>query len=115
MVSLSDILKNFAISPAAEQALGGIEARFQEKTLQEPAALCLAWGRIRPKGALPDEGLLIGAYTSAQLKQIPQDAIGVFGNRKLVFFITEKHFDHFAGKMLDWSQDKGLFLRPADR
>ena len=107
-----DILPvNFSISGAAKQAAENIRAEYDAASPDDPAAvLCVGWGIVVPKSGAQSEGVVVGYYQRSMLADI-SDGIQEVSGVKLVFFTTQAFHGKFAGKVLDFTKDRGFFLR----
>jgi hypothetical protein len=114
-MSKSDITPvNFRISAAAARAMERVRREHDIQFPDDPAAvLSVGWGTYIAHSAKQFEGVVIGVYTRSSFPDVAhgvQEASGV----KFIYFATEDVGRHFAGKILDHTDDRGFFLRASD-
>jgi hypothetical protein len=102
---------NFTISETAKQAVEKVRADYDAAFPHDPAAvLCVAWGIVIPKSGPSSENVVVGYYQQSMLPEVAHGIQEVSGV-KLVFFTTEEFHGRFAGKVLDYAESGGFFLR----
>lgn len=102
---------NFTLSPACAAALRQVREDYDREADDPAAALSVSWGFLQPDGS-PEptaEGVIIGIYTQSMLPQIARGIRKVAG-LDLIFFTIPQHAEKFAGKVLDYSRERGFFL-----
>jgi hypothetical protein len=70
----------------------------------------VAWGIIVPNDGPRSEAVMVGFYQRSMFDDIAHGIQEVSGV-KLVFFTTEEIYGKFEGKVLDYSNERGFFLR----
>ncbi|HZQ11449.1 MAG TPA: hypothetical protein VFB31_01420 [Pseudolabrys sp.] len=102
---------NFTISEAAKRAAEDIRAEYDATWPDNPAAvLFVGWGITVPETGPRSENVVLGYYQQSDLAAVEhgiQETSGV----KLVFFITDEYHAKFEGRALDYTRDRGFFLR----
>ncbi len=101
---------NFTIS---EHARRGIELARQACNAHSPdpaAVLCVGWGRFMPDSGPQFENVVVTFYGQSQLPGITE-AIQEVSGLQVVFLPTPADHPKFEGKILDFNDDQGFFLR----
>ncbi|MEJ2623688.1 MAG: hypothetical protein P8Z80_03850 [Pseudolabrys sp.] len=108
----SDILPaNFTISAEAKRAIKDVRAQYDKQWPDNPAAVaCIAWGIVKPNDGPQSERVIVGFYQRSMLADVAHGIQEVSGV-PLIFFTTEDYVGNFAGKVLDYSIERGFFLR----
>jgi hypothetical protein len=102
---------NFTVSAAAKRAAEKLRIDYDAAYPADPAAvLCVAWGITIPDKGSRSENVVVSYYQRSMLAEIAHGIQEVSGV-KLVFFTTKDHYDKFAGKVLDFADGRGFFLR----
>jgi len=107
----SDLLRvNFTLSPAAKHAAEALRHEYDARFPDDPAAvLSISWGYV--EGVDPYSGrVIVGYYPNSQLQDIAHGIQEVSGV-KFIYFTVEKFHRLFEGKVLDFADDRGFFLR----
>ncbi len=101
---------NFTISAAAKRGIDLVRQEYARRFPDDPPAVpSVAWGYI--EGTDPFSGrVLVGFYQQSMLGDIEHGIQEVSGV-KLIYFTTEKFFPLFEGKVLDFEDSRGFFLR----
>jgi hypothetical protein len=111
MLSPENLPVNLTISAEAKKAAEKVRADYDAAHPTDPAAvLCVAWGVVIPVAGSRSENVVIGYYQKSMLRDVAhgiQETSGV----KLVFFTTNEYHGKFAGKVLDFTVERGFFLR----
>ena len=110
-------LANFTISPAAKIGIEKIRAQYNDAMPDNPAAVaCVGLGYVYP-GAYTDsdqkpssEIVVVGFYQQDQFAEVAHGVQTVSGV-DLIFFVTEQTRARFEGKLLDYTPERGFFLR----
>lgn len=97
----------------SEMAIGAISAlrldwnsRFPDKA----AAVGVAWGTIIPNNAHPFQSVVISFYAESQMAEMEQHVVKVDG-MNVINFLLPKDFPRFEGKIIDYADNRGFFLR----
>jgi hypothetical protein len=100
---------NFTISDEAKAAIARIRRDYDILHPKNPAAvMSVAWGF---SDAGPQfEGVFIGIYPQSQFAEVAHGIQAVSGV-PLIFFTTEEYRPKFDGKVLDFREGPGFFLR----
>jgi len=102
---------NFTISDAAKKGIEGLRAQYDDWSPDDPAAvLCVAWAiPVNGTGSAPGN-VMLTFYPRSMLADVAHGIQEVSGV-KLIFFTTEDYLSKFAGKILDYTDGGGFFLR----
>ncbi|MCK9917793.1 hypothetical protein MXD81_52510 [Microbacteriaceae bacterium K1510] len=102
---------NFTISEAAKRAAEDIRTQYDVAWPDDPAAvMCVAWAIGSAGTALGWEGVMVGFYPRSMLDDVSKGIQHVSGV-DLVYFTTREYHGKFEGKVLDFSEQQGFFLR----
>ncbi len=110
MLRTENLPVNFTISLAAKAAIEKVRREHDAQFPDPAAVLWVGWGFYRPDAGPQFENVVIGFYGQSEMAKISggiQEASGV----RLVFFITEEFHRKFEGRVLDFAEDQGFFLR----
>jgi len=112
MTSSGILRANFTISDAAKVAIEQIRKQYDAQWPDNPAAVaCVAWGIVVPHDGAPQSGrVIVGFYQRAMLADVAHGIQEVSGV-KLIFFTTEQYVANFDGKVLDYADEHGFFMR----
>lgn len=107
----SDIpIINFTISANARRGFEVVRQSFNAHSSDPAGVLCIGWGRFTPHSAPPFENVVVSFYGQSQRPEIAA-AIQQIENLEIVFFATPRDHANFEGKMLDFEDDRGFYLR----
>ena len=102
---------NFTIS---ESACAGIEhlrsltaAHFQ----QPMVAAGISWGHIERNDIYANEQVVVGFYGLSDMTPALWQSVQTVNGINIVFFITQAEAHNFAGREIDFADDRGFFLR----
>ena len=110
MFHLDNPVVNFAISDGGKRGIEIMRQSFDAHSSDPPDVLCVGWGRFMPNSGSAFENLAVSFYGRSQRLEIA-DAIQDVSGLPVVFFATPKDYTKFAGKVLDFADDRGFFLR----
>lgn len=101
---------NFTLSPAAIRAAEALRRDYDERYPDDPAAvLSIGWGYIA--GTDPSSGrVVVGYYQRSKLADIAHGIQEVSGV-KFVYFTIDRFHRLFEGKVVDFNEERGFFLR----
>lgn len=108
---MSDLLRvNFTFSHAAKAGLEQFRQTLERTSLGDPPALAsVGWGY--KLDAPPETGnVAVGFYRQLEEADVA-DRIQEVSGVRFVYFITADHYRRFEGKVLDFSEKHGFFLR----
>jgi hypothetical protein len=74
------------------------------------AVVSIGWGIIIPTNGPHSERVVVGFYQRSQLADVAHGIQAVLGVR-LIFFTTREHAAKFDGKIVDYTNENGIFLR----
>lgn len=113
-MSESEILRaNFTISDAAKDAIERVRQEHDAQFPEPAVLLCVAWGIHTPKSGPSWENVVISFYTRVEFPDVAHGIQEVSGV-KLIFFTLPEYLDRFKGKILDYSDSQGFFMRKPD-
>ena len=101
---------NFTIS---ENAKRGIEElrRWYDSHSPEPASVAtIGWARYIPYRGEPYERAAVTFYTQSQYREI-SPAIQIVSGIEMVYLPVAEDYAKFEGKVLDWVDGDGFYLR----
>jgi hypothetical protein len=101
---------NFTISANARRGFEVLRQSFNAHSSDPAGVLCIGWGRFMPHSAPPFENVVVSFYGQSQRAEIA-GAIQQVANLEIAFFATPKDCANFEGKMLDFDDDRGFYLR----
>lgn len=113
VIEMAILRANFIISPEAKLAIEALRVEYKASWPTDPPTVpCVSWGTIIPKNetAVRSQNVIVSFYQRSQgqnIDKLVQEVSGI----KLVFFTTEEFHGQFEGKILDFSNEKGFFLR----
>jgi hypothetical protein len=100
---------NFTISDNARRGFEVLRQWFNGHSPDPAGVLCVGWGRFMPNAGSHFENVVISFYGQSQLPEIAP-AIQEVSGLKIVFLPTAEDHRKFAGKVLDFAEDRGFFL-----
>ena len=102
---------NFTISAEGKRGIEKIRAEYLSTFPDDPPAVaCIAWGIVVPNEGPRFERVVVSYYQMSQSAQVAHGIQEVSGV-PLIFFTTEDYYANFSGKVLDYQDDTGFFLR----
>jgi len=106
-----DILPvNFTLSPAAKRGIEFVRKEYDARSPADPAAvLSVAWGYVM--GSDPSSGNVVVSFYPRSMLTAVADGIQEVSGVKFIYFTTDEHHGRFEGKVLDFAEDRGFFLR----
>jgi len=110
MFHLDIPVANFTISDNAKRGIEKLRQAFNEKSTDPAAVLMIGWGRAMPNSGSSSENVVVGFYGQSEVPKIA-DALQDVSGLKIFFFATPKDYPNFAGKVLDFNDHRGFFLR----
>ena len=111
MTSPEILPANFTISAQAKRGFEKVRADYDAASPDDRAAvLCVAWAVTISESGPHMQNVLITYYPQSMLAEVAHGIQEVSGV-KLVFFTTEEFYGKFEGKILDFTRDRGFFLR----
>ena len=101
---------NFAIADNAKRGIDRLR-RFYDANSEDPAdVVTIVWGRVMPNSAPAFETVVVTFYPRSMRSMIA-DAIQTVSGLDVFFFATPLDLPNFGGKVLDFADDRGFFLR----
>ena len=101
---------NFTVSNYAKAQIGYLRSVWTNNTRELPGLLSVSWGEVTMKDGHEFGQVIVSFYSEEHTAEMSQYVEHVSG-LDLIFFITEKHWWRFSGKVLDHSAEKSFFLR----
>ena len=102
---------NFTISPAAWAEIDEIRHLYDQKFDDKADVLMIGWGTTTLNDGRSWGHIVVSFYGKSQRFQL-QHGIQLVDGREVIFFTVAEHHHRFEGKILDFEQDKGVFLAP---
>jgi len=103
-------IANFTISARAKQEIANVRAEYDRQFPNDPAEIPgVSWGYRQ--GTDPEKGFVtVGFYPRSQKREVVHGIQTVSGI-DLIFFTTPEFSRKFDGRVLDFSDERGFFLR----
>ncbi len=106
-----DILPiNFRFSNEAKRGISILRDIWIANVNDPPGVLSVAWAQYVPDSGRPFEQLMLGFYGESELPEIAWAQQYVDGI-PLIYFVTERDHGKFDGKVVDYTDEGGFFLR----
>lgn len=103
-------LAQFTISDAVKREIENMR-QFWNSRLDDPAdTVLIGWSEVRPHTGSAYECVMVSFYGRSQRSEIAHGIQNVSG-LPIVFFATAKHAPIFDGKVVDFTPERGFFLR----
>jgi len=108
----SDVLRaNFTISADGKRAIEAVRVEYDARFPDDPAAVaCIGWSLVTSDDGTQSESVFVAYYQRSMYHQVAH-GIQVVSGVKLIFFTTEEYAMKFEGKVLDYANGRGFFLR----
>lgn len=101
---------NFTISANGKRGIAIIRQWFDSTSPSDPAGvLAIAWGLFMPNEGPHFEQVVVSFYNRSQMPEIAHLIQNVSGIDFVFHLTTDAH--HFEGKVLDFEDATGFFLR----
>lgn len=104
-------LANFTISVEGKRGIALLREAFDAKSTDKAAVTSIGWARVMPNDKAPFETVGVSFYGASQVVPEMRAAIQVVSGVEVLFFADRFDLPKFAGKVLDFSEDRGFFLR----
>jgi hypothetical protein len=104
---------NFIISPAAKAEIANLRQFWDARSLDTAAVVVIAWGIFTSHAGRHWENVVVSFYGKSELSQVAHGVQQVSG-LPIVFFTTPEHHPKFEGKVVDYDEARGFFLRDPD-
>ena len=101
---------NFTISDNAKRGIEQLRRSFDAHASDAADVPTIGWARYKPSDGTPYENVAVTFYSRSQRQQIAS-AIQEVSGIEIVYLPVPADHAKFEGKVLDWSQSKGFFLR----
>lgn len=101
---------NFTLSEAAKAEIAHLRTLWPEATGDEPGIPVVTWGEYAMNDGREFGQVIVSFYSErddAEMRHLAERVSGI----DLVFFVTQKHWWRFSGKVLDHSAEKSFHLR----
>jgi hypothetical protein len=103
---------NFTVSAQARRGFDLTRQEFDRQSADPAAVVCIGWGRMTYHSGEVAENVVVSFYARSQYDEIA-DAIQRVCDIDVVFIPTPDDHRKFEGKILDFENDRGFFLRSA--
>lgn len=101
---------NFTISDNAKRGIEVVRRGFNAASTDPAGVLSVGWGRFMPNSGPAFENVVVSFFGRSQLPQIA-DAVQTVSGLDVFFFANSKDYPNFEGKVLDFDDERGFFLR----
>jgi hypothetical protein len=101
---------NFAISDIAKIEIQRMMDHENNIKTQSALVFYMAWGKYKLNNGSIFEDIIFGFYGKGNYSSVA-DMIQSVSGMDIVFFVVPRDHHNFAGKILDYIPEKGLFLR----
>lgn len=101
---------NFAISDSAKKEIHRMMEDSNTSESSSALVFYLAWGNYILNDGARFEEIMFGFYGKDNYNSVA-DMVKSVSGMDIVFFVIPRDHHNFAGKILDFTPEKGLFLR----
>ncbi len=101
---------NFTLSQAAKAEIAHLRSLWLELTGDRPGLPSVTWGEVMMNDGREFGQVIVSFYSErddAEMRPFAERVSGL----DVIFFITDKHWWRFSGKVLDHSPEKSFHLR----
>lgn len=115
MAKVDGLPVNFTISEAAKSAIEDLRRDWDRRSPDDPAAVpMIGWGIFKNRREEAKlENVVVSFYNRSQLPRVKPGIEQVSGI-DVLFFVTRPYHENFAGKVLDFAEERWFFLRGQD-
>lgn len=110
MSILNGLPVNFTISKDALATIEQLRAHYKSVSPSDGDVVCVGWGFFKPKGFADFQAPVVGFYSERD-REWMADGIERVSGIEVFFFILEEHYGYFESKVIDFSDERGFFLR----
>lgn len=101
----------FTIASNAKRKIALLRQVFDATSRADPAAVtAIAWALVMPKEGPDYEQMMVSFFTRSQLPSVV-NLVQTVSNMDVVLLATREGARHFEGRILDFSNSDGFFLR----
>ena len=100
----------YHFSDLAIEAIVNLRVDWNSRFPDKVATVGVAWGTIIPNNAHPFQAVVISFYPESQMAEMGQHVVKVDG-MDVINFLLPKDFPRFEGKIIDYADNRGFFLR----
>ena len=101
----------FTLSDAAKEYIRDAIADGDKRSPDDPiVATSIGWGTYSAESRQSGDGLVVGFYNCSSLHAIA-DALQNVSGMPVLFYVRPKDVVKFQGKVIDYNEEKWLFLR----
>jgi hypothetical protein len=101
---------NFTISENAKQGIEKLRQAFNARSSDPAMVPTVGWAKYMPNSGDPYEQVAVTFYGRSQYDEIAA-AIQTVSGIDVVFLPQSRDYQKFDGKVLDFANDAGFFLR----
>jgi hypothetical protein len=101
---------NFTISENAKRGIEELRQWLDSQSSEPCSVPMIGWGRYIPNHGTPYERAAVAFYTRSQYREI-SPAIQIVSGIEVVYLPVAEDYARFEGKVLDWIEGDGFFLR----
>lgn len=101
----------FTIASKAKRKIALLRQVFDATSRADPASVtAIAWARVMPKEGPDYEQVMVSFFTRSQLPSVV-NLVQTVSNIDVVLLATREQARHFEGRILDFGNSDGFFLR----
>jgi hypothetical protein len=103
-------LANFTISEGAKRGIELVRQAFNAHSSDPAAVVCIGWGRFTATSGPSFQNVVVSFYGQSYVPEIAE-AIQKVSGLDVFFYANPRDYPRFEGKTLDFSEERGFFLR----
>jgi hypothetical protein len=104
-------IADFTISEAGKRGIAKLREAFDAASEDKAAVVSIGWARVMPNDVASFETVAVAFYGRSQFDDRMKAAIQVVSGVETIFFVEPDKLRTFIGKVLDYSDGHGFFLR----
>jgi hypothetical protein len=104
-------IADFTISDAGKRGIAMLREAFDAQSDDKAAVALIGLARVIPSDAPEFEVVAVSFYGQSQFDDRMKAAVQIVSGVEAVFFVTPHKATEFSGKVLEYSDDRGFFLR----
>jgi hypothetical protein len=101
---------NFTISDDAKRGIEWLRRDYDAHVADPADVVTIAWARFMPTGSPPFENVSVAFYGRSRRAEIAP-AIQIISGIEVAFLPAAMDVPKFEGKVLDFAEERGFFLR----
>ena len=100
----------YHFSKIAIKAISDLRLDWNSRFPDKAAAVGVAWGTIIPNNAPAFQAVVISFYAESQMAEMGQHVVKI-DDMDVINFLLPKDFPRFEGKVIDYAEHRGFYLR----